>query len=222
MSGERVLYALAGLVRLVTSPFVRYVIRGGACVESMGTVVMAANHRSLFDLPAALVIMRHFRRSARVLVLSSIAEAWWARPWMRAIGIIPVDRDAAPLDALAAGVRALREGHSIAMMPEGRLTWDPQQPLALGRPRTGVSRLAVESGCPVLAIGLAGTEELWPKGARLPRLNPFRRVTVVAHVADELLHLEGDDHRANAAAVMERIGDCVRRATELRERLTTR
>ena len=54
---------------------------------------------------------------------------------------------------------------------------------------------------------LAGTERIAPPGARFPRANPLRRKVVACQVADEPLWLTGDDHRANAEAVMAAIRD---------------
>ncbi|MEZ5178206.1 MAG: hypothetical protein R2746_07970 [Acidimicrobiales bacterium] len=103
---------------------------------------------------------------------------------------------------VAAGVRALREGVPLLVMPEGRLHRDPDDPTTTGPAHRGVSRLAVGASTIVVTAALRGTDQVWPAAAKLPNLNPLRRRVVVVRVADEPLRLTGDDHEANAEAVM--------------------
>jgi 1-acyl-sn-glycerol-3-phosphate acyltransferase len=90
-------------------------------------------------------------------------------------------------------------------MPEGRLHWDPEQPLSTGRAKTGISRLAVGADVVVLPAALVGTEQVFPAGAKVPHLNPFRRKRVIVNVCDEVMVLTGDDHAGNAESVMAEI-----------------
>jgi 1-acyl-sn-glycerol-3-phosphate acyltransferase len=101
-----------------------------------------------------------------------------------------------------AALSALRNGIPIVVLPEGKLHHDPDDLRSMGPTRTGVSRLAVGAQVPVVAAALGGTADVMPPGARLPRLNPFRRKHVICNVADEPIWLSGDDHRANTDLVM--------------------
>ena len=100
-------------------------------------------------------------------------------------------------------------------MPEGRLHWDPDDPLSTGPSHTGVSRLVVEGHHPVVPAGLAGTERVLPARRKLPRFVPFRRKVVACVVADEPMYLDGDDHRANTDRVMAAIRDLLAEAQPL-------
>jgi 1-acyl-sn-glycerol-3-phosphate acyltransferase len=202
MAPERALANLARVLRVLTIPFVRYEIRGGKCAEEVHVAVIAVNHRSLFDVIAGLVCLHHFERYPRLLVERRYVEGRWTGPFARAIGAIPVDRAAGGGTAFGAALDALRDGIPILVMPEGRLFWDPAHPTSTGPTRTGVSRLARGADMPVVPAALTGTEQVLPSGARVPRLNPFRRKTVVCTVADEPLWLSSDDHRANTDQVM--------------------
>lgn len=193
---------LARIVRVLTAPFVRYEVRGGACVPDLHVGVVAVNHRSLFDVAAGLVGLHQVRRYPRLLIAEKYVAGWWTAPFARAIGAIPVPRGGGSDAVIRSGVQALREGKPLLVMPEGRLHHDPSDPLALGQPRTGVSRLAVGADTIVLTAGLSGTEAIWPATSKLPRLNPFRPKRVIIRVADEPLRFDGDDHQANAEAVM--------------------
>ena len=196
------LAGLARLFRVLSAPFVRYEIHGGRCATDLRVGVIAANHRSLFDVIAGLVCLHHFGHYPRLLVERRYVEKGLVGVCARGIGAIPVDRGGDRGQALAAAWAALADGVSILVMPEGSLHWDPDDPLSTGPAHTGVSRLATGAGVPVVPAALAGTEGIAPPGARFPRVNPLRRKVVACQVADEPLWLTGDDHQANAEAVM--------------------
>ena len=205
------------LFRILTTPFVRYEYRGGRCAAELKTGIIAANHRSMFDAMAGLICLHHFGHHPRLLIERRYVEHGVLGVLSRGIGAIPVDRAGDGRHALDAAWAAMADGIPILVMPEGRLHWDPQDPLSTGRPHTGVSRLATKDGQPVVAAGLAGTERVVPAGCRLPRFNPFRRKVVVCWVADDPLWLTGDDHRANAELVMAEIRSLLARAQPLVE-----
>jgi putative phosphoserine phosphatase/1-acylglycerol-3-phosphate O-acyltransferase len=201
---ERALAALAYLARFLTFPFVRYDVRGGTHLnDTIGAAVIAANHRSLFDIVAGLIAFQRYGRYPRVLIEKRYVDAKWTRPFARAIGAIPVDRAAGRGEAFRAAVEALDQGLTILILPEGRLHWDPERPLSTGPASTGVSRLAEASGVPVCPVAIVGTERIWPATRWLPRFRPFRRRRVVTiRISDQLVEFEGEDHRARTEQVM--------------------
>ena len=210
---ERALALLARILRVVSAPFVRYRIEGGRCIPDLTAAVVAVNHRSMFDVVAGLIGLHHFRRYPRLLIAKEYVEDGWTKPLSQAIGAIPVDRRAKDGSSLAAAIDVLRQGIPIIVMPEGHLHWDEDDPVSTAPPRPGMSRLAVGAGVPMLPAALVGTESVWPATSRLPRLNPFRRKTVVIRVADEPLYLHGEDHHANAELVMAEIRRLILRST---------
>lgn len=202
MTPERTLALLARILRVLTSPFVRYDIRGGACAQDLKVAIIVVNHRSLFDVLGGLVCLHHFRHYPRLLIERRYVDSKVIGPFARAIGAIPVDRGAGGGHAFDAANEALAAGVPILVMPEGKLHWNPDEPMSTGPAKTGVSRLAVGASMPVVPAALTGTERVWPSTAKLPRLNPFRRKTVVCNVADDPIWLSGDDHQGNTDAVM--------------------
>lgn len=201
---ERVLAWLARILAVLTAPFVRYELRGGACARDLKVGVIAANHRSMFDVVAGLICLHRFGHYPRLLIERKYVERGFVGWCARAIGAIPVDRDGDRTAALGAAYTALERGVPILVMPEGRLHWDPQDPVSTGPAKTGVSRLACDR-VPVVPAALAGTEVVMPAGARVPHLVPLRRKVVRCNVADEPLWLQGEDHRANTELVMKEI-----------------
>lgn len=213
-----VLRALARCFRLLIAPFIRLEIRGGACAPELETAVIVANHRSMGDAVAGLVILHRFGHYPRVLIAREWVEANWTGVLARAVGAIPVDRGGDPTRSLDPAVDALRAGAPILVMPEGRL-WRDDDQNTTGPAKTGAARLAAGAQVPVVAAALAGTADAWPPGRRLPRLNPFRRSVVLVRVADEPLAVDGRDAKEDTETIMAELRSLLRRANEERDEL---
>jgi 1-acyl-sn-glycerol-3-phosphate acyltransferase len=219
MQPERALAALARVARVLTAPFVRFDVEGAEGINGrIGACVIVTDHRSLFDVVAGLIIFHRYRRYPRVLIEKRYVVSKWTRPFARAIGAIPVDREAGHGEAFAAAEAALRSGLTILILPEGRLHWDPANPLTTGRASTGASRLAAAAEVPIVPAGIVGTEEVWPARSKLPRANPFRRRRVVTvRIADDPVALDGQDHRERTDLVMAEVRNLMAAATEAAE-----
>jgi len=85
---------------------------------------------------------------------------------MRAVGTIPVDRSGgrASEAALKAGLKLLGEGELFGIYPEGTRSPDGR----LYRGKTGVARLALLSGAPVIPVAMIGTHAAQPIGQKIP------------------------------------------------------
>ncbi len=213
MSNAFLLRLIAALFKVLTWPFVRYEVRGGEVLGTRDGWILSGPHRTVVDFVHAVLGLHHFGKDARILIANEFFDNPVYGPAARAIAAIPVYRKTDPRGAFDAAVAARRAQDHICIMPEGGMHWDARDPLKLGRFKTGVSRMAVGAGAPVLPLALVGGERLWPKGARWPRLTPFRRRTVVLRLADEPLWLSGDDHRANADKLREVQEALLRQAT---------
>lgn len=165
-------YALG---RFIIAPLARIVYRprveGKANVPKSGPVIFASNHLSFIDsvaIPVAAPRPVHF------LAKSSYFDKPASRWFFTAIGAIPVKRGAgqAALDALDQQRALLEEGNAVALYPEGTRSLDGR----LYKGRTGVAFLALQTGAPVVPVGLVGTDKVMPVGAKSPSLR--HRVTV--------------------------------------------
>jgi 1-acyl-sn-glycerol-3-phosphate acyltransferase len=87
-------------------------------------------------------------------------------------GTIPVDRSGgrAAQAALETGMRVLREGNLFGIYPEGTRSPDGR----LYRGKTGVARLALESGAPVIPVAMLNADEIQPPGKVIPKLGRIR------------------------------------------------
>jgi 1-acyl-sn-glycerol-3-phosphate acyltransferase len=165
-------YVLAPLARLAYRPR----IEGRSHVPRTGPVIFASNHLSFID---SFVIPMSSPRHVQFLAKSSYFDGkgirgWLSREFFTAIGASPVQRGAgqAALDALEQQRRMLAAGKGIALYPEGTRSLDGR----LYKGRTGAAFLALQTGAPVVPVGLIGTNEVMPVGAKFPRLRP--RVTI--------------------------------------------
>ena len=140
-----------------------------------GGVIVAANHISAADpLVLADFLLYGVGRAPRFLAKSELFRgSGLVGRVMRGAGQIPVDRHAADASrALDAAVAALARGQTVVIYPEGTVTSDPD--LWPMRARTGVARLALLSGAPVVPVAQWGAQQI--HGAGGLHLRPRTRV----------------------------------------------
>ncbi|SFA82239.1 lysophospholipid acyltransferase family protein [Cellulomonas marina] len=154
------------LLRLVYRPWVR----GAGNVPTDGPAIFASNHLAVIDsffLP--LVIDRElvFIGKQEYFTGSGLKGRLTAG-FMKGVGTIPVDRGGGKASeaALHTGLRRLGEGKLFGIYPEGTRSPDGR----LYRGKTGIARLALESGAPVVPVAMVGTDVAQPVGRRIPKV----------------------------------------------------
>jgi putative phosphoserine phosphatase/1-acylglycerol-3-phosphate O-acyltransferase len=197
-------FELADLLRPVLRPeafpYARFVLEGLERVPGEGPVLLAANHRSYFDVVALALVVARLGRPARFLAKQELFDAPVVGPLARALGGIPVDRRGDPAAALEPARRALEAGEIVVVTPEGtiprgRAFYDP-----VLRGKTGCARLAAATGAPVVPVGLFGTEAVWPRSARLPRVTQVLDPPLVQVKVGRPLRLAAEARRDPEAA----------------------
>lgn len=150
-------------------------VEGLEYVPDSGPVILASNHLAVADsfyLP--LVVRRRITFLAKQEYFTGTGLKGWFNRWFyTAAGQVPIDRtdaDAAQ-NALETAKRLLQQGKLLGMYPEG--TRSPDGRLYKGK--TGLARLALESGVPVIPVAMIGTDVVNPPGSKMWR---FGRVTV--------------------------------------------
>lgn len=148
----------------------RPAVTGTENVPAEGAVLLAANHLSFLD---SIVIPSVLERRVTFLAKSDYFEGPGlrgaiVRTWFESNGAVPVARTGETDDtqaALRASLAVLEQGWALGIYPEGTRSRDGR----LYRGRTGVAWLALKAGCPVVPVGLVGTQGVLPVGSRLPR-----------------------------------------------------
>ena len=150
-------------------------IEGLEHVPQSGPAILASNHLAVMDsffLP--LVVPRRITFLAKSEYFTGTGFKGWCSRWFfTAVGQVPIDRSSADAAqaALDTAQRVLGEGKLLGMYPEG--TRSPDGRLYKGK--TGLARLALETGVPVIPVAMIGTNKVNPPGTSMLR---FGKVTV--------------------------------------------
>jgi 1-acyl-sn-glycerol-3-phosphate acyltransferase len=150
-------------------------VEGLEHVPNSGPMILASNHLAVADsfyLP--LVVSRRITFLAKAEYFTgTVINGLFTRWFYTAAGQVPIDRTDADSakSALDTAQRILNEGKLLGMYPEG--TRSPDGRLYKGK--TGLARLALESGVPVIPVAMIGTNVVNPPGSKMWR---FGRVQV--------------------------------------------
>ena len=145
-------------------------------VPTTGPVIIASNHLSFSDsIFMPLVVPRKVTFLAKSEYFTSPGiKGFIKKLTFIALGQVPVDRSGGKRSeaALLTGLRVLKEGSCIGIYPEG--TRSPDGRLYKGR--TGIARMAIESGAAVVPVAMFNTAEIQPTGQVVPKV---RRVEMI-------------------------------------------
>lgn len=162
------------LLKAILAPFLHLVFRpwsqGEENVPVEGPAILVSNHLSFADhffMPLTLPRKVIFLAKAEYFTGTGI-KGLFSRAFFTSLGQIPIDRSGGRSGdaALRTGLRVLRRGHLLGIYPEGTRSPDGR----LYRGRTGVARLAIEAGVPVIPCAMVGTDRMQPPGRLIPRL----------------------------------------------------
>ena len=155
------LYALAHpLVRFLAWIFFRLKVVGEENVPRTGGVIVAANHNSYLDIP---LLGCALTRRADNIAKAELFRNRFVAAIYRALGGFPVQRgERGDRGALEEAVRRLREGHLLALYPEGHRSPDGR----LLPPKPGIGMLVARTRVPVVPVYIDGTDKAWPPGQR--------------------------------------------------------
>lgn len=150
-------------------------VQGLEHVPASGAAILASNHLAVADsfyLP--LVVSRRITFLAKAEYFTGTGLKGWFTRWFYTVaGQVPIDRTDADSaqSALNTAARILGEGKLLGMYPEG--TRSPDGRLYKGK--TGLARLALQTGVPVIPVAMIGTDVVNPPGSKMWR---FGRVQV--------------------------------------------
>jgi 1-acyl-sn-glycerol-3-phosphate acyltransferase len=154
--------AIGPLLRVVFRPRVS----GAEHVPEEGPAILASNHLSYADwLFMPLTLTRRVTFVAKAEYFNSPGiKGWFQRRFFSGAGQVPIDRSGASAaeGALSAAKRVLEGGELFGIYPEGTRSHDGK----LYRGKTGVARLALETGVPVIPVAVVGTDVVAPPGKK--------------------------------------------------------
>ncbi|MGH8862699.1 MAG: lysophospholipid acyltransferase family protein [Jatrophihabitantaceae bacterium] len=134
--------------------------------------ILASNHLSFSDSFFFPVMVRRrvtFLAKSEYFTTPGL-KGRISKLFMSGVGMVPIDRADADAShaALTTGLRVLAEGRLLGIYPEGTRSPDGR----LYRGKTGVARLALESGAVVVPCAMIDTDRIQPQGRMLPKLRP--------------------------------------------------
>lgn len=144
-------------------------------IPDEGAAILASNHLSFSDsifLPLVLDRRVTFLAKADYFTGKGVKGRLTAA-FFRGVGQLPIDRSGGKASeaALRAGLKVLESGELLGLYPEGTRSPDSR----LYRGRTGVARMALTAGVPVIPVAMIDTDKAQPTGQIIPNI---RRIGV--------------------------------------------
>ncbi|MBD7993746.1 1-acyl-sn-glycerol-3-phosphate acyltransferase [Arthrobacter sp. Sa2CUA1] len=160
------------VVNLLFRPWVK----GMDNVPATGPAILVSNHLSFSDsifLPLAVPRPVSFLAKSEYFTGRGLKGKLTAM-FFRLTNQLPIDRSggAASEAALRAGVKVLEGGNLLGIYPEGTRSPDGR----LYRGKTGVAKMALQTGVPVIPVAMIGTDKVQPIGRRIPNI---RRIGII-------------------------------------------
>lgn len=132
-------------------------------IPPRGAVIIAGNHPSYLD---PVLVLLPVKRKIRFMAWDALFKVPVLGQLIRAFGSFPVDiRKGKGESAFREAVKVLNSGDALGIFPEGQRS--EQGPM--GELRTGVARLAIETGAAIVPVTIGGAYRAWPKWKLLPK-----------------------------------------------------
>jgi 1-acyl-sn-glycerol-3-phosphate acyltransferase len=162
--------ALSGLFHGLAKLYFRLEIRGKEHLPPRGPYVVAPVHRSNLDF--ILVSCIHSTRM-RYMGKASIWKYPTLGRFFSMLGAFPVHRGTADRESLRTCMRIIENGESLVMFPEGTRKEGPK----VAELFDGPAFVAARTGVPIVPIGIGGSSQAMPLGAKF--IKPRKIVMVI-------------------------------------------
>jgi 1-acyl-sn-glycerol-3-phosphate acyltransferase len=201
---------LFSIIKLIVFPLFRVLFsvehQGVENVPDEGAVIIAGNHPSYLD---PLLVGLPIKRTIRFMAWDALFKVPLLGQIIKAVGAFPVDiRKGHGEAAFRQALRVLEGGEALGIFPEGQRS----EQAAMGELRTGVARLAIDTGASIVPVTIGGATRAWPKWRLLPR---SAKIIVRYHEPIRLSReerLANRDDREFHRQVMQRVADSINRS----------
>jgi 1-acyl-sn-glycerol-3-phosphate acyltransferase len=186
---------------IVFRPVLHLLVRnkwsGQENIPKTGPVIIAPNHMSYLDWGTDAVFFHAAGRYPTFMIKASAFKVPFIGKMLYGCGQIPVNRGAADAAlSLKQAEQALSDGAAVIIYPEGTATRDPDLWPMAGK--TGVARLALATGAPVIPVARWGTQNVLPYGSTKLKFWPRQTVRTVAGKPVDLSEWAGKQTSARA------------------------
>ena len=176
------------LIRTLLEIFYRVEVHGQENMPKPGErAVVVVNHVSWID---GLLLAVFLPGKPVFAVHSAIVARWWMAPALKLFRAFPVD----PTNPMStkAMVKAVKDGNTLVIFPEGRITVTG----ALMKVFDGPGMVADKADAPVIPVRIDGAQySTWSKLRGKVRLRPFPRITLTV-LPPRRFQIEGSEMTA--------------------------
>jgi 1-acyl-sn-glycerol-3-phosphate acyltransferase len=186
--------AWRGVSKAILRPTIRTLMKhdwqGQENIPASGGVIIAANHLSYADVLAVSLFCDQAGRYPTFLAKSSLFKLKVLGPILVRLGQLPVYRGQADAAlVLRDAEQGVKDGACVIFYPESTVTRDPDLwPMVA---KTGVARLALATGAPVIPLAHWGAQDVLPYGTIKLHSLPRRTVHVLAGPPVDLAEFAG-------------------------------
>ncbi len=163
-----------------------------------GGLLVVPNHQTYFD-PFWVCIP--IRRKYRFMAWDKAFEWFLVGDIIRYLGAFPVNLERGSKESLKQAVRALRDGATLMIFPEGEREFTDGKMLEF---KSGAVKIALLANVPILPVTIRGANKVWAQDMKFPR---FGKVEIFYH---PLLEVPRD-----AASSREQIDELTDRLEEI-------
>lgn len=164
----------------------KFTVTGEENIPQEGGAIIAINHVGYLDFALAGTALLPAKRYVRFMAKREIFDNKFAGPLMRGMHHINVDRSSGSASFVAA-LRALRAGEFVGIFPEGTIS----KSFEIKEMKTGVVRLAMGAGVPIIPVIIWGSQRIWTKG--VPRNLKRRRIPISISIGRPIYFTKDDD-----------------------------
>lgn len=142
-----------------------------------GGLLVVPNHQTYFD-PFWVCIP--IKRKYRFMAWDKVFEWFLVGDIIRYLGAFPVNLDRAGKEAFKQAVKALREGATLMIFPEGEREFSDGKMLEF---KSGAVKIAMLANVPILPVTIRGANKVWAQDMKFPR---FGKVEIFYHPVIEI------------------------------------
>lgn len=165
---------------------IKFTILGEENIPHVGGAVIAINHIGYLDFALAGTAYLPAKRYIRFMAKREIFDNKFAGPLMRGMHHINVDRANGSASFVTA-LRALKSGELIGIFPEATIS----KSFEIKELKTGVVRLAMGAGVPVIPTIVWGSQRIWTKG--VPRNLRRRKTPITIAIGKPMIFERNED-----------------------------
>ncbi|HEX8737516.1 MAG TPA: lysophospholipid acyltransferase family protein [Pyrinomonadaceae bacterium] len=162
-------------------------------------LLIVPNHQSYFD-PFWICIP--IRRKFRFMAWDKVFEWFLVGDMIRYLGAFPVNLERGSKESLKQAVKALREGATLVIFPEGAREFSDGKMLEF---KNGAIKIAMLAGVPILPVTIRGANKIWAQDMKFPR---FGKVEIFYHPLIELP--ANRDDRAEIDKLTDRLEEIIK------------